>query len=765
MTDTAARVAGLDDERLLDLHKSLDQRDPADPAVVEAHHLVAVEMLKRGHQHGHDGDLWAAAAVLVEKVSVDSPDEIEAPEGLSEAWEKALAKGGDVSILLTADGYVLKASPSVNTVHVDSVMDDETGEDEADEGPLDWDSDELLASLSDGDKVWLGTVAAILDAGGDPDEAVEKAGNPEPLRDYWRAGGKGKINWGAGGDFTACAAAVSKYMTSEQAKGYCAIRHREVTGMWPGDKRNRTKKSAEPVGILTLPDGTTYEPVSKHGDPSRPGYASMHPNGAQHAGGQGITGGRTSLPKKDLKAVKGALSRGEQVESYGDGYAKGKAAARGENIHGEPIPWRVSSTGTGRNKVEAAIATRDAALAAFKQTQPGGIDATRATLAATVAHQQGYIDGVMGFKPSMARSHGIGETLAGFMFGGLSGATKSADLVEQVTKHGDPSRPGYAQMHPTSRAGLARTHTPAGHPDVPDKVTITVAGKGFDLVRGVDVLHDHIEPDGKGGFRISTERQQMHADMVADMVAGKPAQEHPVFTMLGGGGGSGKSTLDRTGLLTDPDVHVKIDPDEIKVSLSERDPAFKALTKDARAGAAHEESSLVAHLAQQAAFAQRSHVLLDGTGNAGAASAIKKVETARAAGYEVNGVYASVPTQLAWARNVYRGTHDPNRGVVAPVHLAAAHRSVSDITPEIAPHFDRFTLFDTTRAMQEGPRQLASTTKGEPLKVDDQAGYDSFRAKATGLDAAGLRRIKIPKAYLESGPPPDESHLPASFFE
>lgn len=106
-------------------------------------------------------------------------------------------------------------------------------------------------------------------------DVMEKRGNPEALRDYWRGGGKGKISWGAGGDFTSCVAAVGKYMTSEQAKGYCAIRHREVTGMWPGDKRNRTKKA---VVKFTLPDGAVYEytipeVMEKHGNHNQKDHA------------------------------------------------------------------------------------------------------------------------------------------------------------------------------------------------------------------------------------------------------------------------------------------------------------------------------------------------------------------------------------------------------------------------------------------------------------------------------------------------------------
>ncbi|AKJ72549.1 hypothetical protein PP301_gp011 [Gordonia phage GMA2] len=58
------------------------------------------------------------------------------------------------------------------------------------------------------------------------------------LRKYWVQGkGAVKIKWGAPGDFTRCERQLRKYLGS-RAKGYCAKRHKEVMGFWPGDKRN-----------------------------------------------------------------------------------------------------------------------------------------------------------------------------------------------------------------------------------------------------------------------------------------------------------------------------------------------------------------------------------------------------------------------------------------------------------------------------------------------------------------------------------------------
>lgn len=64
-------------------------------------------------------------------------------------------------------------------------------------------------------------------------------GNAERLRRYWTKGkGAAKIRWNTGGDWKRCVRYLSKYL-GPRAKGYCALRHKEVTGMWTGDKPHR----------------------------------------------------------------------------------------------------------------------------------------------------------------------------------------------------------------------------------------------------------------------------------------------------------------------------------------------------------------------------------------------------------------------------------------------------------------------------------------------------------------------------------------------
>jgi len=73
-------------------------------------------------------------------------------------------------------------------------------------------------------------LGAEVKAGG----ADRSRGNAEQLRRYWTHGeGAAKINWGTPGDFKRCVALVERHMPG-RAEGYCANRHKEATGGWPG---------------------------------------------------------------------------------------------------------------------------------------------------------------------------------------------------------------------------------------------------------------------------------------------------------------------------------------------------------------------------------------------------------------------------------------------------------------------------------------------------------------------------------------------------
>jgi 8-oxo-dGTP pyrophosphatase MutT (NUDIX family) len=55
------------------------------------------------------------------------------------------------------------------------------------------------------------------------------------LRDYWvRGPGAAKIAWGTPGDFNRCRVNVAEYVKPQHINGYCANRHYDALGTWPG---------------------------------------------------------------------------------------------------------------------------------------------------------------------------------------------------------------------------------------------------------------------------------------------------------------------------------------------------------------------------------------------------------------------------------------------------------------------------------------------------------------------------------------------------
>lgn len=76
-------------------------------------------------------------------------------------------------------------------------------------------------------------------------------GKAEELRKYWTRGrGALKIRWGTPGDWTRCVRNLRKYM-GPRAKGYCALRHKEMNGMWPGEHNKKNFSFEEGVKVYS----------------------------------------------------------------------------------------------------------------------------------------------------------------------------------------------------------------------------------------------------------------------------------------------------------------------------------------------------------------------------------------------------------------------------------------------------------------------------------------------------------------------------------
>jgi hypothetical protein len=106
--------------------------------------------------------------------------------------------------------------------------------------------EEILAIISEASEETI--LSSALVAVGVEGGLDRNRGNAEKLRRYWTIGRGGlKIRWNTPGDWTRCYRQLMKYM-GPRAKGYCSLRHKEMTGVWPGSKYNIGKKNKNIIG-------------------------------------------------------------------------------------------------------------------------------------------------------------------------------------------------------------------------------------------------------------------------------------------------------------------------------------------------------------------------------------------------------------------------------------------------------------------------------------------------------------------------------------
>jgi hypothetical protein len=469
MIDMDVRLAALDEDDLLQLHQRLDGSGEADAATVEVHHLVTTEMLKRGLAHDHNDDEWSYATVLKESVTVSSPEEIDAPEGMEKAWGDALAHGGTVAVMLTVNGYVLKAEPSVSEVHVDTIMGKPKRRKMAPlpvDDVMDVEKRSIPDVITDLEQNLENRQHAI-------DEYLYGPMNPNKPGDYWEQLGE---VWDVSADeaaTTRCGNCAAFNMTTEIRTamadamgeggddvvaaadlGYCELLDFKCAAArscsaWlvggpigPEDDdesyakaddghRITAKKAmgaADIAGLFTLPDGATYKisvPVDFEKKMSRSEAATV----AANARWVGPGTGELNLKPEIKQRIRETLGNGQIAAEYGEGYAEGKAHAKGEDIYGEKI--RYSPTQNSR-RLGAERKKRDSNAEQLMAAPRGGMLAEN--LAANTVASQGFIDGATSAKPQFRRTS-MTDIAAGFMSAFPSGALKAVDS-EDFTKHG-----------------------------------------------------------------------------------------------------------------------------------------------------------------------------------------------------------------------------------------------------------------------------------------------------------------------------------------
>jgi len=171
---------------------------------------------------------------------------------------------------------------------------------------------------------------------------------------------------------------------------------------------------------------------------------------------------------------------------------------------------------------------------------------------------------------------------------------------------------------------------------------------------------------GEGVNAIYTpERQKLHETIIKKLLspekvaAATPKDgELPTFQILGGRGGSGKSTFNKkksdAGVYNEDNVIV-VDPDALKEELAnesgEKWEGWKAK-------AYHEESSDLSKMLMKAAMAQGLNIVMDIT-MSNADKQIEELKLAKDAGYKTGAYYMHVPKQESLKRAIKRYIESP----------------------------------------------------------------------------------------------------------
>jgi predicted ABC-type ATPase len=260
---------------------------------------------------------------------------------------------------------------------------------------------------------------------------------------------------------------------------------------------------------------------------------------------------------------------------------------------------------------------------------------------------------------------------------------------------------------------------------VPESVTF-----GRETLTPEHSLWHHLVPDGRGGYEPSEERAYLHQQIINQVTEGVPQSSDPTFYMLGGGPASGKSTFLKSGATDTPDKAnaVHVNADDIKAMLPENPRMVNGGDADFfnAASFSHEESSMLAKRVQDRAIENKQNIVLDGTGDSAINKLASKVESARQNGYKVNGVYVTVPTEVAWSRSVQRALGASKRYVPKAV-VEETHRAVSGTLRQAVEGglFDKISLWDNTGSAPK----LVGSGSGNDFMISDSDAWQAFLAK------------------------------------
>ena len=223
-------------------------------------------------------------------------------------------------------------------------------------------------------------------------------------------------------------------------------------------------------------------------------------------------------------------------------------------------------------------------------------------------------------------------------------------------------------------------------------------------------LHDQILKTGGIKYLDEDGHEQTSVGIFSDeriQAATPPAGQPPTMIILGGRGGSGKSSFKNT--VYDPDKFIVLDADAIKQLM----PEYEGWN----AHQVHEESGEIFDKAVEKAGEMGLNVVLDKTMKT-AKSAIADVGAFKDAGYRVEAHYMHLPRQEAAKRAVHRFINGGARGRYVPPKVVLSNTTNEDAFDQVKGMVDAWSFRDNNVA--RGQQPILISQSGEPAHAKTQ---------------------------------------------
>lgn len=251
-------------------------------------------------------------------------------------------------------------------------------------------------------------------------------------------------------------------------------------------------------------------------------------------------------------------------------------------------------------------------------------------------------------------------------------------------------------------------------------------------LKGIEDTLGQFKKDGKW----SAQREVLHHKIIGELLSpdavkrATPAPgEKPAFIILGGRGGSGKSSF--AGTVYDPQKSIVLDADHIKGMI----PEYEGWN----AAQVHEESGEIFDKVVELARALELNVVLDKTMKT-AKSAIADVQAFKDAGYRTEAHYMHLPRQEAAKRAVGRFLGGGEKGRYVPVEVVLSNTTNEDAFDQVKGMVDAWSFRDNN--VPKGSKPILISQSGGEQKADqpEPAGGELKKSLPAGKMVLLFRR-------------------------